>query len=820
MPDSASPDVIVIGGGPAGSTSSTLLAQHGLSVELFEREHVPPLPHRRVADPADVPRPQAARHARQDEGQPLRQEVQRAVRQPARQAVRAVLLHRPQAARVVADLAGPPQRVRPAHARTTPASTASHVHEGARVLEVLFEGDAGRRRPGQGRRTGRSARCGRRSSSTPAGRARMLIDRLGLREWDPVLKKAAVWTYWKGAYRDTGRDEGATHRHPDRGQEGLVLVHPAARRRRQRRRGGRLRLPVQEPRRRRTWRRSTSRRSAACPGLQPRIANATRCDVFRRQKEYTLPGEAGGRRRLGAGRRRVRLPRPAVLVRRAAGADLRRRWPPTRSPRGWRRATRRRRSSASGSRRSSQGMDRMRRLVCEFYDGLQLRPVRPEAPAPEGPRHRRADRRRVQGRGGRALAADGRDAGRAGIATASRWRQGVSDRTRCEHAGRVPATTARPGWRGGWPAYVLMLAAAVGLFFLIRHVGEGLTAPEAPPGAVSVAAPKAGQVDVVVHVLATLAAVVGLGYVLGRAVPRTSASRRSSARWSPASCSGRRCSGRSRPEAMHWLIPGPDADPKGQVASALKAIAQLGVILYMFLVGLELNAARLKHQAHADRRHLARQHRRAVRARGGAGAVAVPAAVAPRGAVHQLRPVHGGGPVGHRVPGAGPHPGRPRAGRRPTSGVMALGCAAADDVTAWCLLAFVVGVAQAQVGGGGGRRAVGGGVHRGHVPGRPAGRRRWSARKLDDGPLPRGGGAGGAGRRCCCRRLATEAIGVHAVFGAFLLGAVIPHDSRLAREFTAPAQATWSTVLLLPAFFALHRDADRDRPGRAAGRTG
>ena len=32
-------------------------------------------------------------------------------------------------------------------------------------------------------------------------------------------------------------------------------------------------------------------------------------------------------------------------------------------------------------------------------------------------------------------------------------------------------------------------------------------------------------------------------------------------------------------------------------------------------------------------------------------------------------------------------------------GVVALSCAAIDDVTAWCLLAFVVGVAQAAVGG-------------------------------------------------------------------------------------------------------------------------
>jgi flavin-dependent dehydrogenase len=43
-----------------------------------------------------------------------------------------------------------------------------------------------------------------------SGQSGLLSNRFKLRVWDPILNKGAIWTYWEGAYRDTGRDEGAT----------------------------------------------------------------------------------------------------------------------------------------------------------------------------------------------------------------------------------------------------------------------------------------------------------------------------------------------------------------------------------------------------------------------------------------------------------------------------------------------------------------------------------------------------------------------------------------------------------------------------------
>ncbi len=48
----------------------------------------------------------------------------------------------------------------------------------------------------------------------------------------------------------------------------------------------------------------------------------------------------------------------------------------------------------------------------------------------------------------------------------------------------------------------------------------------------------------------------------------------------------------------------------------------------------------------------------------------------------------------------------------------------------------------------------------------------------------------------------TDLIGIHAFFGAFLFGAIIPHESLIARDVTARLQ-DFVRILFLPAFFAL-----------------
>ena len=83
-----------------------------------------------------------------------------------------------------------------------------------------------------------------------------------------------------------------------------------------------------------------------------------------------------------------------------------------------------------------------------------------------------------------------------------------------------------------------------------------------------------------------MAAVIALGRLLRRAPVACATASGDRLKSSPASCSDRRCSAASR---RRWRVRAADS-----ITPALTLIAQIGVVLYMFLVGLELNLDRVR----------------------------------------------------------------------------------------------------------------------------------------------------------------------------------------------------------------------------------
>jgi flavin-dependent dehydrogenase len=86
----------------------------------------------------------------------------------------------------------------------------------AHVLDVLFDGEQAtgvKVKLAQGRSgTGESETCeiAAKVVVDATGTSAFLANRLGLLKSDPYLKKATVWSYFQGALRDEGKDEGAT----------------------------------------------------------------------------------------------------------------------------------------------------------------------------------------------------------------------------------------------------------------------------------------------------------------------------------------------------------------------------------------------------------------------------------------------------------------------------------------------------------------------------------------------------------------------------------------------------------------------------------
>jgi Kef-type K+ transport system membrane component KefB len=125
-------------------------------------------------------------------------------------------------------------------------------------------------------------------------------------------------------------------------------------------------------------------------------------------------------------------------------------------------------------------------------------------------------------------------------------------------------------------------------------------------------------------------------------------------------------------------------------------------------------------------------------------------------------------------------------------GTLVLTCAAVDDVTAWCVLAVVVAV----VGSSGPLDVLlAVGLALGFVLAM-IGVIRPLLRRLDRIGVPLA-----ATLALACAWM-TEAIGIHAIFGAFLAGAVLPRRADLRLDLSGPLESTVN-VVLLPVFFVV-----------------
>jgi Kef-type K+ transport system membrane component KefB len=259
---------------------------------------------------------------------------------------------------------------------------------------------------------------------------------------------------------------------------------------------------------------------------------------------------------------------------------------------------------------------------------------------------------------------------------------------------------------------------------------------------------------------------------------------------------------------MHKLFP-------DELRGNLNVLSQLGVMLFMFLVGLEL-----------DPKHLRGQGKAAVMigtagivvplALGtalGAGLIATQKAVTGNVASPLLLCLFMGTamsitafPVLARIL-------TERNLHKAKSGILALTCAAINDVMGWCILAFVLAIAHME----------GFGID----PAKPSSGAMRTAlttvvlsavyivvmvmvvRKLLGRLQAHYGARGYLSQNVLAvvfllligSSVATAMIGIHQIFGAFMLGAVMPKDGRFVKHMSEKVE-DFTVLFLLPLFFA------------------
>jgi Kef-type K+ transport system membrane component KefB len=337
--------------------------------------------------------------------------------------------------------------------------------------------------------------------------------------------------------------------------------------------------------------------------------------------------------------------------------------------------------------------------------------------------------------------------------------------------------------------YAVMVALAVGAFLYVRSIGNGLVAPDAAPAATGPVV--AHTSNTVFELLVSLTAIILTARVMGAIFhylhqPAVIGEVLGGIMLGPSLL------GRFAPNLYALVLP-------PGIAPFLSVHAQVGVILYMFIVGLELDTRVVRTSGHAT---LAISH----------ASIIVPFVLGTALAL-LLYPALSSNAVPFTVFAlfigvamsitAFPVLARiltDRRMHRTRMGAVALTCAAIDDVTAWCLLALVVGIAQSRASDA--VRpilltvafiavvvTVIGPLVRRMLPRieRSAVLSRSTLALIVVGVL--------------IAAMATEAIGIHGIFGAFLFGAIIPSTSPIVGQIRQKLEDLVA-VLFLPVFFA------------------
>ena len=201
-------DVIVIGGGPAGSTVAALVAESGHNVQLFERENFPrfSIGESLMPDTYWTFKRLGVLDKLKASTFPRKHSVQFFGQSGRGSAPFYFSDNNPHECSVTWQVQrGEFDLMLLDNARDKGAE----VHQGARVLEVLFDDDRAkgvRVKLADGQTRDFSAQV----VVDATGQSALIGRKLKITEPEPELRKASIYTHYSGGRRDEGKDEGAT----------------------------------------------------------------------------------------------------------------------------------------------------------------------------------------------------------------------------------------------------------------------------------------------------------------------------------------------------------------------------------------------------------------------------------------------------------------------------------------------------------------------------------------------------------------------------------------------------------------------------------